>query len=74
MGYCLCKSGTCNYYTSDHLGKDMEFCPTCGSKLVKKCPECSADIKSENNRFCTQCGARLKDEPPKRQTVVKVER
>lgn len=35
-----------------------KFCPECGYSLIKKCPECSAEVKG-NPKFCSECGTKL---------------
>ncbi len=51
-------------YCCSECGKQveesMQFCPSCGHKLVKKtkCKNCGEDV-AENSAFCHKCGNKL---------------
>ncbi len=34
-----------------------DFCVTCGTKFIMKCPECEAEIKSDKDESCYNCGS-----------------
>jgi adenylate cyclase len=37
----------------------MNFCGSCGSRLVNQCPQCKADLPGDFS-FCGKCGARIR--------------
>lgn len=46
------------YKNNYKLSADAKFCDRCGAMLVRKCPNCGADVR-ENSVFCSGCGEKL---------------
>ena len=38
----------------------MEFCETCGTRIILRCPSCGKKIKG-NPKFCHKCGLNLSE-------------
>ena len=53
-GFKICSG--CNFFCTENEAAD--FCPYCGDKLINKCPECEASIKTPHANYCTQCGSK----------------
>lgn len=41
----------------------VNFCPFCGEKLTKQCPDCTRKLPASYVRFCITCGKRICDRP-----------
>jgi len=50
--YALCPK--CNFFVP--VESEEQFCPICGAKLIRKCPNCSKPITNPYDRFCPFCG------------------
>ncbi len=44
----------CNYFCN--VKEAGSFCPQCGEKLIKKCPQCEKDITNPYDNYCKHCG------------------
>jgi membrane protease subunit (stomatin/prohibitin family) len=47
-----------------NLPADAKFCPECGAPLmiVKKCPNCGAEVQGGKGKFCPECGHKIEQE------------
>jgi membrane protease subunit (stomatin/prohibitin family) len=45
-----------------NLPADAKFCPECGTPLVKKCPNCGAEVQGGKGKFCPECGHKIESE------------
>lgn len=41
------------------IPEEYMFCPHCGSKQIKSCPQCGMHDFPEDALFCPECGCRL---------------
>ncbi|MBE0645686.1 MAG: zinc ribbon domain-containing protein [Bacteroidetes bacterium] len=64
--YFLCPR--CGNYA--HKNQKHTYCINCGTRLISKCPRCSAPIVHPVARFCPDCGGTLVSgaEPQERKT------
>jgi transcriptional regulator with XRE-family HTH domain len=42
---------------------DVNFCPSCGTELVKECPNCKRRFPAKESRYCIRCGERICKRP-----------
>lgn len=42
---------------------EVNYCESCGTELVKECPNCQKRLGKKWTRFCTRCGKRIIERP-----------
>jgi len=42
---------------------EINFCPSCGTELVKECPSCGRRLEGAGARYCTSCGNKISSRP-----------
>jgi putative transcriptional regulator len=43
--------------------EEVNFCPSCGTDLVKQCPNCGRLLETQSPRFCIACGTKITERP-----------
>ncbi|MBL8875266.1 MAG: helix-turn-helix domain-containing protein [Phycisphaerae bacterium] len=44
---------------------NINFCPGCGTDLIKECAECKRRIDNAYAKYCTRCGSKVTNRPTK---------
>lgn len=55
-----------NKYPSDQFN-EYNYCPDCGTELVKECPNCKRRFETMKPRYCFTCGEEICKRPTEKQ-------
>ena len=46
-----------------HRYEEVNFCTSCGTALVRECPQCKRLLENPGTWYCMSCGSRITDRP-----------
>ena len=49
-------------YPANEFG-EINFCPSCGTSLIKECQQCKRRFPKEESRYCIRCGEKICNRP-----------